>query len=374
MKIAASSIDFASQHQAASKHELQESLRTWIGQTRPDFEGAQRNVATGDTQRGAQITLSAAARLLVEQAQQSRTTVASAPPPPPAAESQAIQDAGDSVENDPHLQLIRGMIEMLTGQKIKVFSAEEARPHDHVQIEAPPAPAAPQQAQPARPAGFGVEYERHESYTESEQMHFQASGVVRTADGQEIAFKLDLNMQRSYHVESHVSLFAGDARKKDPLVINFGGSAAQLQSQRFEFDIDADGSQENIAMLGSNSGFLALDLNGDQKINDGSELFGTTSGNGFADLAKFDADQNGWIDESDAVFNQLRVWTPDAQGGGKLSTLLEKQVGALYLGSQATPFELRDSNNQSLGSVRSSGVYLSENGSSGSLQQIDLSV
>ena len=30
------------------------------------------------------------------------------------------------------------------------------------------------------------------------------------------------------------------------------------------------------------------------------ELFGTKSGNGFADLAKYDSDGNGWIDEADA--------------------------------------------------------------------------
>ena len=38
--------------------------------------------------------------------------------------------------------------------------------------------------------------------------------------------------------------------------------------------------------------FLSLDKNSDGIINDGSELFGAASGNGFADLAKYDEDGN----------------------------------------------------------------------------------
>ncbi len=37
----------------------------------------------------------------------------------------------------------------------------------------------------------------------------------------------------------------------------------------------------NIAFATGNSGFLAFDKNADGMINDGSELFGPESGNGF---------------------------------------------------------------------------------------------
>jgi hypothetical protein len=80
---------------------------------------------------------------------------------------------------------------------------------------------------------------------------------------------------------------------------------------------------------------------GDGKINSGAELFGAGSGDGFADLAAHDTDGNGWIDESDAVYDQLRVWAPDGPGGGALSSLKEKGVGAISAGHVATPFELR---------------------------------
>lgn len=43
---------------------------------------------------------------------------------------------------------------------------------------------------------------------------------------------------------------------------------------------------------------LSLDQNGNGEIDNGTELFGTKSGDGFADLARYDLDYNGWIDET----------------------------------------------------------------------------
>lgn len=45
--------------------------------------------------------------------------------------------------------------------------------------------------------------------------------------------------------------------------------------------------------------FLALDKNGDSVINDGKELFGAATGQGFKELAIYDSDKNYWIDEND---------------------------------------------------------------------------
>mgnify|MGYP003377725284 CR=1 FL=1 len=79
---------------------------------------------------------------------------------------------------------------------------------------------------PPAPAGFGGEYDYSESYTEIEQTSFSASGTVKTADGLEISFKLELSMARMYHEESSVSLRLGDAaRKIEQLGLNFAGKA-----------------------------------------------------------------------------------------------------------------------------------------------------
>ncbi len=196
--------------------------------------------------------------------------------------------------------------------------------------------------------------------------------MVNTADGQQINFTLQLEMSRSFVQETHLSIREGDAVRKDPLVINFNGTGAQLTDAQFAFDLDADGQQENIAFVTGGSGFLALDKNQDGQINNGTELFGTRSGDGFADLAQYDQDGNQWIDENDAVYSQLKVWQRDANGQDSLSTLAQAGVGALYLGRVASPFSVNTATNQTLGLVRSTGVFLYESGAAGTLQQVDL--
>ena len=107
----------------------------------------------------------------------------------------------------------------------------------------------------------------------------------------------------------------------DPLVINLDGNIADLSDQTFLFDIDGDGKEDEINRLGAGSGFLALDKNGDGIINDGSELFGTKSGNGFADLAAYDTDHNGFIDEGDEIWDKLKIWVMDENGNQQLYSL-----------------------------------------------------
>jgi hypothetical protein len=180
-------------------------------------------------------------------------------------------------------------------------------------------------------------------------------------------------MHREFLQEGRVTLRAGDAAL-DPLVVNFAGTAAQLSDVTFDFDLDGDGQTERLPALGSGSGFLTVDLNGDGKINDGGELFGPLSGDGFADLAQYDGDGNRWIDEADPIFGRLRLWQPDADGAGTLVTLSQKQVGAIYLGQAETPFAVKNAQNELLGQVVSSGIYLAETGGVGSVQQVDLAV
>jgi hypothetical protein len=347
MKIAAATIAMQSQHVAVQHQETSETLRSWVGAQRPDFEGRRPAHDNHD-----QVRISEAGR-----AKQ-------------ASKSEAA-DETDQTEHDPKLLLVRRMIEMLTGKRIKVYRAEAAPETPPI---APPAQAQTGATAASSRAGYGVEYDYHAVREEAEATSFAAQGVVKTADGKEIAFTLNINMSRQYREEVNVSVRAGDAVRKDPLVINFDGNAAQLTDQRFRFDLNADGTKEEVAMLASGSGYLALDTNGNGKIDSGKELFGPATGSGFAELAAYDQDHNGWIDESDAVYSQLRVWSPAADSAGTLETLQARKVGALYLGQIATPFELRGAGNSNLGAVAATGLYLSEDNTAGTLQEIDLSV
>lgn len=209
-------------------------------------------------------------------------------------------------------------------------------------------------------------------FEESEQTTFETTGIVRTADGREIEFNLSLEMSRSF-----ASYYESTYQEKavafcDPLVINLDGNIAGLEDQKFYFDLDADGVEEYISKLGKGSGYLSLDKNSDGIINDGNELFGTKSGDGFEDLTIYDEDGNGWIDENDAIWDQLKIWTTDENGEDILYTLKEAGVGAICLQRASTNFTHADQNNDVKGAIRSTGIFLYENGNVGTVQHLDL--
>lgn len=211
-------------------------------------------------------------------------------------------------------------------------------------------------------------YER----SEREFTAFRSSGYAVTEDGRSISFDVEFAMSRSFS-ERFESLTSETYVLTDPLIINLDSNVTSVSDKKFSFDLDGDGEKEEISFAGEGSGFLALDLNGNGVIDDGSELFGTKSGNGFADLAAYDEDGNGWIDENDDVYAKLSVWVKDADGNDKLLTLKEANVGAIYLGNVSTEFSLNDgATNETNGVMRRSGVYLKESGGAGTLSHVDL--
>ncbi|WP_119966572.1 hypothetical protein [Simplicispira lacusdiani] len=356
MKIASSALHLQAQHSASRLHARSERLEMWVG-PRPAAGPAR----PAEPEQPPQHRISGAAR-----------QAASVPQPPARTQgAREIRRTEEDAHLTPRLAMVRDLIERLTGVPalLTVLPSGQPAPTDGAALPAS-APAAP-----AGGAGFGLVHEVHEVREESEQTRFSAEGVVRTRDGQEIRFSLQLEMQRHHREESWTSLRLGDAAVPvDPLVINFDGTAAQLQELRFAFDLDGDGQGEAVPLLAGGRGYLALDRNQNQRIDNGLELFGPATSDGFAELAAHDGDGNGWIDESDAVFRQLRVWVPSADGTGSLRTLQETGVGAIHLGAVDTPFALRAADNSPLGAVRATSAYLREDGGAGTVQQIDLAV
>ncbi len=211
-------------------------------------------------------------------------------------------------------------------------------------------------------------------YTEAESTTFATSGIVRTVDGRDINFNMEVSMSRAFTASIN-SLEVESYIKTDPLMINLDTDIGSVSDQKFFFDLDADGKEDEISFAGKGSGFLALDRNGDGKINDGSELFGTKSGDGFKDLAAYDADGNGWIDENDAIFSQLKIWTKDEDGKDKLISLKDADVGAIYLGNADTQFSLKDDDHKLNGEIKKTGIYLHESsGEVGTVNHVDLTI
>lgn len=205
---------------------------------------------------------------------------------------------------------------------------------------------------------------------EAEEVSFQAQGIVKTADGRTI--NVDINMFMSRQFVSYMGIDVETIRPIDPLVINYGGTAASLMNDRFQFDLDMDGNLDSLAVLGEGSGFLAIDRNGDGKINDGSELFGPSTGCGFSELRKYDTDGNGWIDANDEIFDKLVVWHRDKDGNDTVFTLRELGIGAIFLGDIETEFSFKGDNNETLGIMRSTSFFLMQCGNAGTVSHIDM--
>lgn len=199
-------------------------------------------------------------------------------------------------------------------------------------------------------------------YKEEESLSVQTQGIVQTKDGRSIALDLDFTMQRSFYSKTMLK----ESVMIDPLVITLDGNLSQLCDTTFSFDIDCDGTRDQISCLAQNSGFLALDKNQNGHIDDGSELFGTQSGNSFKDLSQYDTDANRWIDENDPIFDGLRIWS-----NNELIGLGEVGIGAIYLGAHYSPYTFKNGANESLGALRQSSVFLFESGEVGTISQID---
>lgn len=209
--------------------------------------------------------------------------------------------------------------------------------------------------------------------TETEATSFSSTGSVVTKDGRNIDFNVTMEMSRSFTKTSENLSSSTQYILTDPLVIQLDDAPDTISDQKWMFDIDGDGTKEEINSLNEGNGFLALDKNGNGIIDDGNELFGTKSGNGFKDLSAYDEDGNGWIDEADSVYSKLKVWTKDKNGNDKLMDLKQADVGAIYLGSAETNFTHKNAETNDVNAVvRQTGLYLHEStGKAGTVQQID---
>ena len=215
---------------------------------------------------------------------------------------------------------------------------------------------------------------------EQEDTSFSTVGSVRTKDGREINFNVNVNMSRRCEEYYKEQLNVAEFTLHDPLVINLDTDVAEVSDQTFYFDLDADGKEEEISVL-NGSGYLALDKNGDGTINDGSELFGTRNGDGFADLAQYDEDGNGWIDENDSIWSKLKIWCKDENGNDVLYKLSDKGVGAICLENVSTDFTMQGDRmaqdgtmnaNATNAVIRKTGIFLYENGNIGTVQHVDM--
>jgi hypothetical protein len=346
MQIASSSVELSSTRVSFSSTTRQESLKTWVGDEPPDRLEAK----AGRPGLAPPPVVEVADRLLEEEGRTKGTP----------------QDELDLLILRKTFRLARALSR--GASEIRSAYADPGPGRQAAQATEASRGAAPAQAEPPAREGWGLRYDLTETSLRYESTSFAASAKVTTADGRTIQLEAALAMERTEVRSREVHLRAGDAAKVDPLVLNLQGGAAAFDGVT-AFDLDADGAQETVAALSPGSAYLALDRNGNGKIDSGAELFGPTTGSGFGELAALDADGNGWVDEGDPAFKSLKLWNPTT---GALSPLAAASVGALYTGAAATPFDLRSAGGALQGTVAATGLFLREDGRAGTMQHVDL--
>jgi len=134
-----------------------------------------------------------------------------------------------------------------------------------------------------------------------------------------------------------VSRSAGEEeiQKSDPLALDLNGDG--LHTTGVEngvlFDIDGDGKKEQTSFVTGGDAFLAYDRNGNGVIDGATELFGDSNGyqHGFAELAAYDDNQDGKIDQSDAIYDQLQLFSLDKNSQQQLSGLSESNIASINI-------------------------------------------
>jgi hypothetical protein len=167
-----------------------------------------------------------------------------------------------------------------------------------------------------------------------------------------------------------------------PLVLDLSGNGIQtvgLAQSGVKFDLNNSGLDASVGWITPGEGFLVHLPTGANTITNGSELFGTatvlsngqTATNGFAALSAFDINNNGVINSSDPIFNQLQVWVDTGNNGstptGTLFTLAQLNIQSLNLNAT---FVNQANNGNTIGLVSS---YTTTNGKTYEMADVWLS-
>ncbi|MEJ7138451.1 SdrD B-like domain-containing protein [Amphibiibacter pelophylacis] len=107
------------------------------------------------------------------------------------------------------------------------------------------------------------------------------------------------------------------------------------------FDLLGTGDKVHSGWLAKGDGFLVIDTNHNGQIDSVHEMFGGAIGQGFATLARYDSNGDGYINIHDKDFGAFKVWV-DANGDritepGELKTLAEVGIVALKVSYEIDP-------------------------------------
>jgi hypothetical protein len=219
-----------------------------------------------------------------------------------------------------------------------------------------------------------MKIEKTITYEKKDAIAFNTQAIIKTND-KEYNINLEYSYTKAFFEQHKESLEFKEVHFLDPLVIQYDGNAKAFDTlsdkMSFKFDLNNNETLLDLPLLKKGNGFLVLDKNGNGKIDNGSELFGPNTNNGFEELREFDQDSNNWIDDNDEIFKDLLIWSKNDNGEDRLIALGQIGIGALYLNEIKSNFSYNKSVNESMAYLKSSSIFLKEDGSVGLLSSLD---
>jgi hypothetical protein len=233
-----------------------------------------------------------------------------------------VDENGRVTSSDPELQLQQRIID-------EMFGVKNSETSSTTQDASPSEKATPDVVQLS---------------SESIELYQKDKVVVEVKDPNQ-QVKVTVEHEERLKVEK-TETQAQPAQQSDPLIMDLNGNGIELTDVRrgggVQFDITGDGKKETVSWVKPNDGLLVLDKNNNGVIDNGTELFGDQNGavNGFAELAKYDANGDGTINKSDPIFSKLSIWQDRNQNGisekDELSGLEARGIQSISLNPDQT--------------------------------------
>ncbi len=158
-----------------------------------------------------------------------------------------------------------------------------------------------------------------------------------------------------------------------PLIFDLDGDGVEtldIDNSNVYFNTQNTEFSTKTGWVSGDDGLLAIDKNGDGKITQQSELFGTEQTSGFDILANYDTNNDGIIDANDAQFNSLKLWQDANENGitdaGELKSLTEAGISSIKL----NPSELNIEQNQN--TITGVSSYTRSDGTVGLIYNVNL--
>ena len=170
-------------------------------------------------------------------------------------------------------------------------------------------------------------------------------------------------------------------RRYDPLTFDMDGDGIDLislENSNAFFDLDGDGMQEKVGWIGNDDAILAFDRNDNGKIDNIDELFGKQNNDGTIilgteELATYDENNDGIIDEQDAIFKQLKLWHDQNENAqtevGELKTLTEDNITSINIQEISEVNQVVEGN-----VILSTSTYQKTDGTEEMIANLDLAI